>query len=237
MIFFLQIISNFFQVSDFDPGSTSNDKISSTEVVGSQEPLAHTTCNISLQVISSLSLHLFWKCKPRSKAPWLQMLSRFSGGKDLHARSMMLFELLRNYRWGDKVVLVLTAFAKCYGELWLLRQLYSSNPLAKSVAILKGLSNDISKFKHQLKTLNLLAKAMIDVAKCIIKFEGLPLENVKLDDEMVAATKSQIYMAAYWVIRSALTCSSQITDLRALKPEQVHFFPFNQPANVSVSSY
>ncbi|XP_021901196.1 protein SIEVE ELEMENT OCCLUSION C isoform X2 [Carica papaya] len=186
-------------VSDFDPGSTSNDKISSTEVVGSQEPLAHTTCNISLQ-----------------------MLSRFSGGKDLHARSMMLFELLRNYRWGDKVVLVLTAFAKCYGELWLLRQLYSSNPLAKSVAILKGLSNDISKFKHQLKTLNLLAKAMIDVAKCIIKFEGLPLENVKLDDEMVAATKSQIYMAAYWVIRSALTCSSQITDLRALKPESLN---------------
>ncbi len=133
-------------------------------------------------------------------------------------RTMFLFDLLGKYKWDAKMVIVLAAFALNYGEFLFLLQLYPHNPLAVSVAMLKQLPNKLSTMKPRFKALRLLVKKMVDVTKCIIKFEGLPLFNVDLDKE-VAVTKSYIYVSAYWVTRSALACSSQITDL---KPEQVH---------------
>lgn len=135
---------------------------------------------------------------------------------------MILFDLLGNYRWGEKVVLVLTSFVASYGEFRLLMQLNSSIPLAISVAMLKQLPTDVSPLKPQFNAVSLLVDAMVDVTKCIIKFEKLPLSRVELDDETKAVTKSQIYIAAYWIIRGILKCSSQITDSTALKSEQVH---------------
>lgn len=135
---------------------------------------------------------------------------------------MVLFDMLRNYRWDAKVVLVLAAFATCYGQLWLLMQPCPVNPLAISIAMLKQLPSNFSALRPRFKALNLLAKAMADVAKCIIKFESLPIKDVKLDKETMTVTKSQIYLSAYWVIKSTLTCSSQIRDLTAMKLEQVH---------------
>jgi hypothetical protein len=49
----------------------------------------------------------------------------------------------------------------------------------------------------------------------------LPLSHLELDKE-ISVAKSYIYVAAYWIIRSAFTCSSQITDLTPMKTEQVH---------------
>ena len=135
---------------------------------------------------------------------------------------MVLFDELRNFRWDAKVVLALAAFATCYGELWLLIQLYPVNPLAVSVARLKQLPSNFIALRPLFKALSMLAKAMTDVAKCIIKFESLPIKDVKLDKEIMTVTKSQIYLSAYWVIKSTLACSSQITDLIAMKLEQVH---------------
>lgn len=135
---------------------------------------------------------------------------------------MLLFDLLGKYKWDAKVVLVLTSFVESYGEIRLLMQLYSSCPLAISIAMLKQLPTDLSPLKPRFKALSLLVNTMVDVTKCIIKFEKLTLSHVKLDDETKAVTKSQIYVAVYWIIRGILKCSSQITDSTALKSEQVH---------------
>ncbi|BFG16282.1 hypothetical protein CerSpe_025560 [Prunus speciosa] len=163
----------------------------------SQEPLRQTFCEISHEILC--------KCCDEGS---------------LHARTMLLFDLLGNYKWGAKVALVLTSFVASYGEFRLLMQLYSSSPLAISVAMLKKLPADSSPLKPRFKALSLLVNAMVDVTKCIIKFENLPLSHVELDDETKAVTKSQIYIAVYWIIRGILICSSQITDSTAMKSEQ-----------------
>ncbi|BBG94003.1 hypothetical protein Prudu_002179 [Prunus dulcis] len=164
---------------------------------GSQEPLGQTFCKISHEILC--------KCCDEGS---------------LHARTMLLFDLLGNYKWGAKVALVLTSFVASYGELRLLMQQYSSSPLAISVAMLKKLPADSSPLKPRFKALSLLVNAIVDVTKCIIKFEKLPLSHVELDDETKAVTKSQIYIAVYWIIRGILICSSQITDSTAMKSEQ-----------------
>ncbi|TQE14402.1 hypothetical protein C1H46_036584 [Malus baccata] len=134
---------------------------------------------------------------------------------------MILFDLLGKYRWGEKVVLVLTSFVASYGEFRLLMQLNSSIPLAISVAMLKQLPTDVSPMKPQFNALSSLVDAMVDVTKCIIKFEKLPLSRVELDNETKAVAKSQIYIAVYWIIRGILKCSSQITDSTALKSDEI----------------
>ncbi|KAM0962017.1 hypothetical protein ACFX13_021633 [Malus domestica] len=150
-----------------------------------------------------------------------EILCKCSDEENLHRRTMILFDLLGKYRWGEKVVLVLTSFVASYGEFRLLMQLNSSIPLAISVAMLKQLPTDVSPLKPQFNALSLLVDAMVDVTKCIIKFEKLPLSRVELDDETKAVAKSQIYIAVYWIIRGILKCFSQITDSTALKSDQI----------------
>ncbi|KAK9277717.1 hypothetical protein L1049_007264 [Liquidambar formosana] len=195
--------------SDLHLDTIAKNNICDIEVVGSQEPLGYTIYKISSVIL----------CKS-------------SGEGDLHARTMALFDLLGNYRWDAKVALVLAAFATSYGEFCLIMQLFPHNPLAVSVAILKQLPSDLSTLKPWVKALRLLVKAMVDVTRCIVKFESLPVQHVELDFDARAVTKSQIYVASYWVIRSSLTCASQIT---AMKHEQE--FKFNNNCNMGALKF
>lgn len=137
---------------------------------------------------------------------------------------MALFDFLGNYKWDAKVALALAALATSYGEFCLIMQLRSHVPLAVSIGNFKQLptNTDINKLKPQLKALRSLFKTMVDLTKCIIEFEGLPIVHVGPDIENLPAMKSEIYVTAYWIIRSTLACSSQINNLTAKKPEQVH---------------
>ncbi|KAJ4961461.1 hypothetical protein NE237_021371 [Protea cynaroides] len=182
-----------------DLPATAVENFCNTGVVGSHESIGNTIYRISHEIS--------YKC---------------SGDGDLQTRIMAVFELLGSYSWDAKVVLVLVAFATNYGEFWLIMQLCPHYPLAVSVAMLKQLPSDLGAFKRPFKALTLLVKTMLELTKCVVEFEGLPLQHVKLDDEAMIATRSQIYIAAYWVIRSALICSNQITDLRAAKDELLH---------------
>ena len=81
------------------------------------------------------------------------MLCKCPGKGDLHSRTMVLFDLLGNYRWDAKVALALAAFATSYGEFCLIMQLRPHIPLAVSVGNFKQLPSNISKLKPQLKAL------------------------------------------------------------------------------------
>lgn len=186
------------QVCGFHIDAIAKDDVSDIEVVGSQETLA--------QIIDRIKI---------------EMLRKHSGKENLHTRTMILFDVLGNYRWDVKAVLTLAAFATTYGEFCIIMQEYPYNPLAVSVAMLKHLPLNLWPLKPQFKALSFLVRTMIDVTKCIIKFEGLPFRYAQLDDETMVIAKSCIYVAAYWVTRSTVACTSQIRDLKAMKPEQV----------------
>ncbi|KAI7980999.1 Protein SIEVE ELEMENT OCCLUSION C [Camellia lanceoleosa] len=202
------------EVSDAHDGAIAKSGICNVEVVGSEETLGHTIYKVSHGILFNYSM-----------------------GGNPHAKTMVLFDMLGHYKWDAKAVLVLSAFATSYGEFWLIMQLYPCNPLAASIALLKQLPKDLCLLKHLFKVLNVLMKTIVDLTKCIIEFEELPVNHVILDCEAIGTTNSQIYMATYWIIRSALICSSQIKDLRAMKNVQVHTKMHNKLLDLSKESH
>ncbi|MBA0828670.1 hypothetical protein Goarm_013317 [Gossypium armourianum] len=202
-------------VSDKPVNANFKSNISNIELIESPEPLMHTIYKIAHE-----------------------MLCKSPGKEDLHTRTMASFDLLGSHRWGAKAALALAAFAISYGEFSLLMQLRPHIPLAVSIANFKQIPSNMSMLKPQVKALRSLSKTMVDLTKCIIEFEALPLVHVGPDMEDLAVMKPKIYVTAYWIIRSTLVCSSQIKSLMAMKPEQVHakHFKLNSSANFSYFS-
>ncbi|KAI3728361.1 hypothetical protein L6452_16995 [Arctium lappa] len=143
---------------------------------------------------------------------------------DIHTRTLVLLEMLGNYRWDAKVILILAAFSISYGEFRLILEVCSHNSLAASLAALKNLcGRNLEGLRPQFKAMEMVVKEMVELAKWVVRFEGLPLQEIVLYDDhdrtLMAAAKSQIYLATYWIFRSSLTSASQIRDLIAMKQE------------------
>lgn len=145
-----------------------------------------------------------------------------TSGGDAHATAIALLHTLSSYAWDAKVTLALAAFAVIYGEFWLIAQLHAVNPLAKSVSLLKQLP-DIIEHSHLLKprfdAINNLARAMVDVTKCIVEFKELPSEYISPESPDMSVAMTHIPTAVYWTIRSIVACSSQIIMLVGLGHE------------------
>ncbi|CAN4124087.1 unnamed protein product [Withania somnifera] len=139
---------------------------------------------------------------------------------DLHEETMMLFETLGPFRWDTKVVLTLAAVISTYGEFWLIMQLVRHNSLAALIAVLKQMPRELNMLKIQFKAMNLLINTMIEAANLVLEFEGLPLPHELLDDETIVVTKSKMYITVYWILRSSISCASQIAYFRTMKDNQ-----------------
>ncbi|OIV97496.1 hypothetical protein TanjilG_11020 [Lupinus angustifolius] len=132
---------------------------------------------------------------------------------------MSLFDLIGNYRWDAKVVLVLAAFATKYGEFWNLTQLYPCDTLAASIMRLKKLPYKLRVLKPQIKALSLLVKTMMDVAMCIIKFEAMPLQHVELGNDVLIVTKfSDSTIIAAWELSSL---AYRLSNIYSILKDQV----------------
>ncbi|KAL0447193.1 UNVERIFIED_CONTAM: E3 ubiquitin-protein ligase RGLG1 [Sesamum latifolium] len=180
--------------AQFDAISTGN-----IDLVGSEEPISLTISKISNE-----------------------MLSRCFEGENLHRKTLVLLEMLGHYRWDAKVVLALASLACSFGLFQLILQLQSDNALALSLAMIKRLPRASSMLNPEFKALNLLVNTMVKLTKVIISFEGMSMHYELVDDKSMDVTKSNIYMATYWILRSTLLCSSQIADLRNFRLEKVH---------------
>ncbi|KAK2636630.1 hypothetical protein Ddye_031422 [Dipteronia dyeriana] len=145
-----------------------------------------------------------------------EISSKCFGGGDAHETTLGFFNTLARYSWDAKVVLAMAAFALNYGEFWFVAQLYPTDPLAKSVGLLKQLPDILKRtdtLQSKFEALSNLIKAMLDVAKCIIEFKELPAQYIAPDTpEMVTAT-AHIPTAVYWTIRSIVVCATQIMGL------------------------
>ncbi|KAM7483127.1 hypothetical protein LguiB_007710 [Lonicera macranthoides] len=153
-----------------------------------------------------------------------ELSCKCSGGADAHSSTMTILSMLSSHKWEAKVVISLAAFTVNYGEFWLVAQLCPTNPLAKSVALLKQLP-DIIEHSYSLKsrfdTINNLIKAILDVTKCIIEFKQLPAQYISEETPPLSLAIAHIPIAAYWTIRSMVVCASQITSLLGMSYEHI----------------
>ncbi|XP_047336937.1 protein SIEVE ELEMENT OCCLUSION B-like isoform X2 [Impatiens glandulifera] len=143
---------------------------------------------------------------------------QYGRGGDGHGAALPLFKMLAMYRWDAKLVLTLAAFALSYGEFWLLAQTYLSNPLAKSMAILKKVPILIEQSsgpgpKQRYDAISRVIKAMLDVTRLIVEFYDLPTMYISSDQPSRAAVMAMIPTAAYRCIRGVITCVAQIIHL------------------------
>lgn len=130
--------------------------------------------------------------------------------------------MLSHYSWDAKVVLSLAAFAANYGEFWLVIQLYPTNPLAKSVALLKQMPDIIehgNSLESQFEALSKLIKVMLDVTKCVVEFKELPSAYISEDVPPLSSALVHIPTATYWTIRAIVACASQIISLIGMSHE------------------
>lgn len=151
-----------------------------------------------------------------------ELSCKCSGGGDAHGTTMAIFNMISAYSWDAKLVLALAAFGVNYGEFSLMIQLYSRNPLAKSVALLKQLPDMMvhsNALKTQFDALHNLIVAMVDVTKCIIQFSELPPQYISSETPPLSTALTHIPTAVYWTIRSIVSCASQIASLIGLGNE------------------
>ncbi|KAJ6965637.1 protein SIEVE ELEMENT OCCLUSION B-like [Populus alba x Populus x berolinensis] len=144
------------------------------------------------------------------------------GGTDAHATTVSLFNMLTSYSWDAKLVLTLSAFALNYGEFWLLAQIYSSNQLAKSMAILRQLPSIMEHsgpLKPRFDAINNLIKVMMDVARCVVEFKDLPPAYISNEVPALSTAMAHIPTAVYWTMRSVVACAAQITSLTTMGQE------------------
>ncbi|KAL3511373.1 hypothetical protein ACH5RR_030774 [Cinchona calisaya] len=155
-----------------------------------------------------------------------ELICKCSGGGDAHMITMALFHSLSSYTWEAKATIAFAAFAVSYGEFWLVAQLYTTNPLAKSVAVLEDIPEIMEHaeaLKQKFEAVNNLSKAMLDVTECIIKFKELPSQSMYISPEspeMVSAA-AHIPTAVYWTIRNIVTCSTTLLNIISLGHEYV----------------
>lgn len=208
----IHIVEGIFKLADPSIGGISDletrasiealeDKTYQTDSLGMLEVLAY--------IIDRISCEITCKC---------------SGGGDAHVTALSILNMVTSYSWDAKLALALSAFAVTYGEFWLVAQSYTTNQLAKAVAILKQLP-EILEHTHVLKpqfdAIKNLVRAMVDVSKCIVQFNELPSQYITAENDALYSASAHIPVAVYWTIRSILACASQLTGLTLLGREHM----------------
>ncbi|KAI5604648.1 hypothetical protein BDE02_01G303000 [Populus trichocarpa] len=144
------------------------------------------------------------------------------GGTDAHATTILLLNMLTSYSWDAKLVLTLAPIALNYGKFWLLAQIYSTNQLAKSMAILRQLPSIMEQsgpLKPRFDAINNLIKVMMDVARCVVEFKDLPPAYISNEVPAWSTAMAHIPTAVYWTMRSVVACAAQITSLTTMGHE------------------
>ena len=157
---------------------------------------------------------------------FFQLQYKALGITDAHQTTVAIFNMVSHYGWDAKLVLALAAFGLNYGEFWLLAQIYSTNQLAKAMAILKqvpGIIEHAIPLKPRFDALNDLIRTILEVTWCVIEFRDLPSIYITTDVPALASAMTHIPTAVYWTIRSIVACASQISSFTTIGYEYVVF--------------
>ena len=135
---------------------------------------------------------------------------------------MAILKILENYQWDAKAVITIAAFAMNYGEFCLFAQLYIAHPLAKFVAILKHLPDIAehgSTHQHLFGSIKGLVGAIVDLAKCMDRFDDLNHKYISEDKPPLSNAIAIIHEPAYWIIFTVVVCTEQIASLAGVSTE------------------
>ncbi|XP_076905168.1 protein SIEVE ELEMENT OCCLUSION B-like [Bidens hawaiensis] len=211
----VQIVEEILRHATINAGITHAD--ASTSLVAHTdasklESKSHQTnavviLNILSHVIDRLACEMSFKC--------------LTGG-DGHSIALSLFHTVGNFHWDAKLALILAAFALNFGEFWLLAQIYSSNQLAKSMAILRQvpmIMEHSAPLKPRFDALNKLIHSVIELTQCIIQFKELPSMYVSSEVPAMARALNTVPKAVYWNVRGLIACAAMITSLTSMGHE------------------
>ncbi|TMW93350.1 hypothetical protein EJD97_011845 [Solanum chilense] len=157
----------------------------------------------------------------------VELISKCAKKEDAHSTTMSLLHSLTTYAWDTKVAITFAAFAQLYGEFGLLVHQYTTNPLAKSVAIIMELPEIMTHqdvLKQKFDAIHDLIDKMLDVTKCIIEFRDVQSshsQNVITQELEMLINTAHISTAAYWTMRAAVMCAAMILNLIAIGHEQI----------------
>ncbi|KAJ4950498.1 hypothetical protein NE237_027330 [Protea cynaroides] len=192
----MHLVQDIFHHSIFSTGSKNDPEDSNEKEPGSPNPIEKLELRTHIRyTIHQLALEMTCKCAHR---------------KDVHETALVLLDLLHDYSWEAKVVLILSAFAMTYGEFWLTAQPSPGNPLLQSVSMLKQspclLQTTSSNLKSRFEALHILVEQMLDMANYIV---DLRENRVPLDETSTEA----VQFASYLIIISVVTCISSNIQL------------------------
>ncbi|XP_055961285.1 protein SIEVE ELEMENT OCCLUSION B-like isoform X3 [Mercurialis annua] len=133
-------------------------------------------------------------------------------GADGHTTTLSLLKLVSSYSRDSKVVLIMLAFSLNYGELCLIAKFQSTNPFAKSIAMLKQVPT-IWQHAHAssnpiFDAIKLAIRVMRDVTMCVVKAGGLSFRVPAF-----STIEDLIPRAIYWTIRSVMACATALALL------------------------
>lgn len=124
---------------------------------------------------------------------------------------MEILELLANYSWEAKIVIIIASYVVEYGHCYSL--VADSNPLAKLVASLKLQRVDDTAIKSKFETIISLVRVSIEVTRFITKFSCFPSKYISSDAEPMVFASNQIPIAVYWMTRVVVACASQHSEI------------------------
>ncbi|KAL2325101.1 hypothetical protein Fmac_024159 [Flemingia macrophylla] len=198
-------------------------------VQGSQASLEHIDdkipqFNSPLCTLKQISSEM--SCKPPSE-------------EVAHKTTLSILNKLSNYEWDAKAVLTLAAFALEYSEFWFLAQYQPTDPLAKSIGILKRVPvltkpAALQKNRQAIVELNTLVKATLQVIELMFELEKLTTYNIK-DVPQLGPAIEQVPVDVYWAIITIVVIVTQIDCLTTESEHKQELAPYGQKINIILS--
>ncbi|KAL3839967.1 hypothetical protein ACJIZ3_024558 [Penstemon smallii] len=164
---------------------------------------------------------------------YFEMTHEFLSNGDEHATTLSLLEILSNYSWDAKLVLLLAAFVLYYAEFWFPVKNQSSSKLAQKMDFLRKVP-ETDVLKERLGVLTDLIMAILDLVQFIILFRKLPPETLGKVPAF-SAFSNAVPIAVYRAIRGVLICVAYIAHLPAIDNEHSPSSAQGGEKNVSTS--
>lgn len=128
---------------------------------------------------------------------------------------MEIFNILISYPWEAKAILTLAAFAMDYGDLWHLNYYFKTDPLAKTLAIIKQVPElkkhlDTPKYRQVFLSHRCLIYGCMQAIKYIREIKNFSKYDVKELTELSSAIR-QIPLITYWVIHIIVASRTEIS--------------------------
>lgn len=151
----------------------------------------------------------------------------------MQEKTVTLFNMLSSYSWEVKVALILAAYVSSYGEYWLIAQTYrDKDQVAMGMVALLQMSDllkdDNKKLETLFQPLQKLVNPILDLCYCIVEVKKFFLSVFASSDTRggFPGLRATVIICCYWIIRSAVICTSYMHSLIVKDPRYDCIFFF-----------